>query len=142
LFIGTANKTTIFTPELNRRFPDQFFYDLPDDIGRAAIWPVYVKKNGLSASQAYVPPGFDSGWTGAEIERACGRAALFGETVVEAAQFIIPQAVSARNTIAQLQAEADGRFLSASYPGFYQMPGSGPREVAEVVSRERTIQVN
>lgn len=122
LFIGTANRTTLFTPELNRRFPDQFFYDIPDDAGRKAIWPVYVKKNRLTASQQVVPDGFDEGWTGAEIKRACERAALFGCSVVDAARFIIPSSVSGRSAIAELRRQANGRFLSASYPGFYLNP--------------------
>lgn len=122
LFIGTANRTTLFTPELNRRFPDQFFYDVPDEAGRAAIWPVYVAKNGLTASQAEVPAGFDAGWTGAEIKRACERAALFGESVVDASRYIIPSSVSGKAAIADLRRQAQGRFLSASYAGLYEMP--------------------
>lgn len=137
LFIGTANRTTLFTPELNRRFPDQFFYDTPDDAGRAAIWPVYAKKNGLTTSQAHVPAGFDAGWTGAEIKRACERAALFGCTVVEAARFIIPSSVSGKRQIEALRHEAAGRFLSASYDGFYQVP-----ESPQVPVRQRSIEVN
>jgi hypothetical protein len=123
-FVGTANRTTLFSPELNRRFSDQFFFDIPDDIGRAAIWPVYIAKNKLSASQAKFPAGFDAGWTGAEIKRACERAALLGKTVVEAARFIMPSSVTGRDAIKQLRQQADGRFLSASYEGFYQMPKS------------------
>jgi len=133
LFLMTANKTTLFSPEMNRRFPDQFFFDVPDDIGRAAIWPVYIAKNGLTASQAHIPEGFDSGWTGAEIKRACERAALFGKTVVEAARYIIPSSVSHADAINQLRLEADGRFLSASYHGYYQVqpdvPGGGKRSI-------------
>jgi ATPase family associated with various cellular activities (AAA) len=122
LFIGTANRTTIFTPEMNRRFSDQFFFDILEDEGRKAIWPVYIKKNGLTPSQAEIPAGFDKGWTGAEIQRACERAALFGKTVVESARFIIPQAVSAQTTIAKMRQESAGKFLSASKPGFYTIP--------------------
>lgn len=138
LFIGTANRTTLFTPELNRRFPDQFFYDTPDDAGRSAIWPVYVQKNGLTASQAEVPEHFDRGWTGAEIKRACERAALFGCSVVEAARYIIPSSVSGKAQNNELRRQAQGRFLSASYPGFYEMP---PDETAPLSSNHRSIEV-
>lgn len=137
LFVMTANKTTQFTPELNRRFPDQFFHDVPDDLGRAAIWPVYVQKYGLMPAQAKIPAGFDAGWTGAEIRRACERAALFGKTVVEAARFIIPQSVSAKTVIASLRRDAAGRFLSASYPGLYQMPD----ESTPVLASHRSIEL-
>ena len=139
LFVGTANRTTLFTPELNRRFPDQFFYDTPDDAGRSAIWPVYVKKNGLTASQAAIPEGFDRGWTGAEIKRACERAALFGSTVVDASRFIIPSSVSGKAVIENLRREAAGRFLSASHDGLYTLPQSP--EVA-VPLRTRSVEVN
>ena len=122
LFVGTANRTTLFTPELNRRFPDQFFYDVPSDAARSAIWPVYIAKNHLTSSQATVPPGMDDGWTGAEIKRACERSALFGCTVVQAAQHIIPASVSGARIITALRREADGRLLSAAEPGFYQAP--------------------
>lgn len=132
LFVGTANRTTLFTPELNRRFPDQFFYDTPDDAGRAAIWPVYVKKNGLTVSQAEIPKGFDTGWTGAEIKRACERAALWGSTVVEASRYIIPSSVSGKVVIENLRREAAGRFLSASYPGLYKVPTVQPAPVPSV----------
>ena len=125
LFIMTANRTTSFSPELNRRFPDQFFFDLPDAEGREAIWRVYVKKYNLSSVQAHRPAGFGTGWTGAEIKRACERAALFGRTVVDAAKFIVPLAGSAKNAIAGLRSEAAGRFLSAAKPGFYMPPSDG-----------------
>lgn len=138
LFVGTANRTTLFTPELNRRFPDQFFYDSPDDAGRAAIWPVYVAKNGLTAAQAAIPAGFDKGWTGAEIKRACERAALFNTTVVEAAKFIIPAAVSHRQANDNLRREASGRFLSASKPGWYEAPAAAVKAAA---ATQRSIEV-
>jgi len=140
LFVGTANRTTLFTPEMNRRFPDQFFYDTPDDAGRKAIWPVYIAKNGLTSSQAAIPAGFDAGWTGAEIKRACERAALFGTTVVEAARFIIPQSISGKKVIDGLRREAAGRFLSASQPGLYELPEAPA--VPQVVVANRSIEVN
>ena len=122
LFVMTANKTTSFSPELNRRFPDQFFFDTPNAAARRAIWDVYIAKNGLTPSQAAFPEGFDEGWTGAEIKRACERAARYGKTVVEAARFIIPSSVSGAQAIGALRREATGRFLSASEPGWYEMP--------------------
>jgi hypothetical protein len=122
LFLGTANRTTMFTPELNRRFPDQFFYDVPDEAGRRAIWQVYINKLGLRESQAEIPLGFDRGWTGAEIKRACERAVLFGDTVVDAARYIIPSSVSGKKAIMELRMQAQDRFLSASYEGYYRIP--------------------
>ena len=97
---------------------------------------MYVKKNGLTASQAEIPAGFDEGWTGAEIQVACEEAALFGKTVVQAARYIIPQAISAKATIATMRRESAGRFLSASHEGFYQIPTESP------IVATRSIEVN
>jgi hypothetical protein len=120
LFIMTANQTASFTPELNRRFRDQFFFDLPDDEGRKAMWPVYIQKSGLKPEQCVMPD--DKDWTGDEIRRTCDRAALFNETLTEAAAFTIPQAVSAKAVIAKQRMDASGRFLSASSKGIYTLP--------------------
>ena len=139
LFIGTANRTTMFTPELNRRFRDQFFFDTPDDSGRAAIWPVYVAKNKLVKSQAAIPQGFDAGWTGAEIQYVCERAAEFGESVIDAAKYLVPQSLSAKSVIAQMRRESTGRFLSASYEGHYIAP---TEDEAVAAARTRSIEVN
>jgi hypothetical protein len=122
LFIMTANNATSFSPELNRRFPDQFFFDVPDAAGRAAIWPVYIKKYGLTPEQAKLPAGHDDGWTGAEIKRACQRAAMFKCSVVEASRFIIPQSQRSAAVLEKQRADADGRFLSASKAGWYEAP--------------------
>jgi hypothetical protein len=139
LFVGTANKTTMFSPEMNRRFPDQFFFDLPDAAARKAIWDVYIKKAKLTPAQAAIPAGFDTGWTGAEIQRACERAAKYSKTVVQAARFIIPQAESAKPVIAQMRASAAGKFLSASHEGKYRVPEETP---ASAVAKQRNIEMN
>jgi len=136
LFLATANKTASFTPELNRRFPDQFFFDLLDDDGRASVWPVYGKKNGLTPAQLKFKPGFDRGWTGAEIKRVCERAALFNLTVPDAAKFLVPSAVSAKDTIQDLRRHATGRFLSAAYEGPYRMPSEDVAAVERGINLE------
>jgi len=125
MFVGTANNSTLFTPEINRRFGDQFFFDLPDAAGREAIWPVYIRKYGLTPDQLLNGPavtGGDAGWTGAEIKRVCKRAALLKITVREAAAYLVPSAVKEAAKIDRMRNEAAGRFLSASKPGFYAVP--------------------
>lgn len=134
LFVATANKTATFTPELNRRFSDQFFFDLLDDSGREAIWPVYGKRYSLEPEQLKFRKGMDRGWTGAEIKRVCARAALFKETVTEASRYLVPSAISAKAQIEELRASASGRFLSASYPGLY-----APPTIEEVTADGREI---
>jgi len=122
LFVGTANNTSSFSPEIMRRFKDQFFFDQPDDVGRAAIWPVYIQKFGLTPAQAAFPKGMDAQWTGAEIKHVCQRAALLKKTVVEVAKFLVPQAISQAQVIAEMRQAAAGRFLAANKPGFYSVP--------------------
>jgi hypothetical protein len=141
LFIMTANKTTLFSPEINRRFPDQFFFDLPDAAACKAIGDVYIAKNNLRADQVADLPWKDGGWTGAEIKRACERAARYNKTVREGARYIVPMAISAASTIAEMRANATGRFLSASTPGLYQTPV--PVAAPEVVKakQQRTIEI-
>ena len=41
---------------------------------------------------------------------------------MEAAQFMVPSAVSAADRIRAQRQEAAGKFLSASHPGLYQIP--------------------
>lgn len=122
LFIASANRTTIFTPEFNRRFPDQFFFDLPTGEARKAIWDVYVAKNKLTPEQAAFPEGFDHGWSPDEIRRACERAALFKKSVLHVSQHIIPSSLSGKARLKEMREQAHERFLSASEPGLYRMP--------------------
>lgn len=123
LFVMTANNTTVFTPEINRRFPDQFFFDVPGAEGRAKIWEIYRVKNGLTDEHFEdCPAGFDSGWTGAEIKRACERAAMFGCSVYEASRYIVPTVISNAEKIERMRQAAAGKFLSAHAPGLYQVP--------------------
>jgi ATPase family associated with various cellular activities (AAA) len=147
LFIGTANNSTIFTPEINRRFGDQFFFDLPDAAGRAAMWPVYIAKYGLTDAQLVNRPGLpgavsDEGWTGAEIKRVCKRAARLKITVAAAAQYLVPSAVKEAAKIDRMRAEAAGRFLSANRPGFYTVPPVRPpaeSAAAKVAAKARRM---
>ncbi len=122
LFVMTANNTASFSPEINRRFPDQFFFDNPGRDGRDALFALYGAKNKLTPAQLARDTSFGQGWTGAEIKRSCERAAMFKTTVVEAATFIVPQCVSGAPAIARLRDQAKGKFLSANYPGVYSGP--------------------
>ena len=65
--------------------------------------------------------------------------ALFGKTVVEAARYIIPQAVSAAKVIDQMRRDSAGKFLSANHEGFYQLPA---KPELDVTVPQRSIEVN
>lgn len=119
LFVATCNKISTLPPELKRRFTmGTFFFDLPDEQERAVIWDIYRKKFQLEDPE--LPD--DAGWTGAEIKQACLLAYRLQIPLKDTAQFIVPVAKSAAEEIAQLRQQAQGRFLSASKPGYYEMP--------------------
>jgi hypothetical protein len=132
LWLMTANRTTGFSPEMNRRFPDQFFYDIPDEAGRKALWEVFIARNELRADQLDLPEGFDAGWTGDEIRRVCERAKLLNRTLLQASRFLIPTARAHEAIHQALREHAHRKFLSAaaSQTGWYECPKEAPK-VAE-----------
>lgn len=121
-FVATANRITALPPELKRRFKSgTFFFDLPDKSERAPIWDIYRKKYSIPAAET--TPS-DDGWTGAEIAQCCYLASEeLSCTLLEASQYIVPVAKSAEKQIQELRLDASGRFISASYPGFYKHVG-------------------
>ncbi len=117
LFIATCNRISSLPPELRRRFTlGTFFFPLPSVEERKEIWAEYLVKFGLDEKLS-LPR--DNDWTGAEIKQCCDIADRMGSNLEDAAQFIVPVARSAAKQIATLQEEANGKFISASYPGFY-----------------------
>lgn len=130
LWIATCNSISELPPELRRRFTlGTFFFDLPTRVEREAIWGVYLAKYGLIRrskpcinEQPELPA--DEGWTGAEIKQCCDIAWRLGCSLVEAAQFVVPVAISAADQLERLRTLANGRFLSASQTGVYRN-GSG-----------------
>lgn len=117
LVIATCNSMTILPPELRRRFTmGTFFFDTPSNTERAAIWPVYLKKYGIDETQDGPE---DTEWTGAEIKACCKIAATLGISLKEAARYVVPVAISARDKIEEMRAAATGKFISASRPGTY-----------------------
>jgi SpoVK/Ycf46/Vps4 family AAA+-type ATPase len=136
-FIATCNEIAKLPAALKRRFSDATYYiDLPTEEERARIWPIYLKKFGLDETQPL--PSCD-GWTGADIKSCCSLAWRLNRPVLRAAQSITPVARTDEEGIARLRQQADGKFLSASYEGFYhrlQSASSAPPS-----TKLRTIQV-
>jgi hypothetical protein len=117
LFIATCNSIGVLPPELRRRFTlGTFFFDLPNDTERAAIWDIYRKKYSTTGE-----PGPAQGWTGAEVKAACDVAWRTGLPIAEAQGFIVPVCKSAGDKIEALRKQADGKFISASVPGFFTL---------------------
>jgi hypothetical protein len=115
-FVATCNSISVLPPELRRRFTvGTMFFDLPNADERKLIWDIYITKYGLGEQDL---PDAEQ-WTGAEIKQCCDMADRLGVTLVEAAKFVVPVAVSAREQIKSLRQEASGRYLSAGEDGVY-----------------------
>lgn len=124
MFIATCNGIATLPPELRRRFTlGTIFFDLPTEAERAKIWPIYLRKFALDAKQEL--PASD-GWTGADIQQCSDMADRLGVSLVEAATYVVPGWISARESIEKRRLEAAGRYLSAGEDGIYRTPDVRP----------------
>ncbi len=117
-FVGTCNDIAKLPPEFSRagRFDAIYFLDLPGRAEKDAIWRLYLARFGLEPSQRHPQ---DRDWTGSEIKACCRLAALLDVPLMEAAQHIVPVAVTAGESVERLRTWAAGRCLSADHPGLY-----------------------
>jgi hypothetical protein len=132
-FVGTCNDASKLPPEFARaeRFDGIFFVDLPGPEQRVAIWSIYQRHYGLDTTQ---PKPDDTNWTGAEIKSCCRLASLLDVPLVQAAQNVVPVAVTAGDKIEGLRQWASGRCLSADRAGVYsRTEGGGGGRVRRVV---------
>ena len=67
----------------------------------------------------------DANWTGAEIKSCCRLASLLDVPLVQAAQNVVPVAVTAGDKIEGLRQWASGRCLSADRTGVYSRTEAG-----------------
>lgn len=119
LFVASCNRIEQLPPELRRRFNlGTFFFYFPDTEERKVIWDIYMNKYGISGDHNGVD---DTDWTGAEIETCCRNADLMQCSLVEASRYITPVSQTAREEIADLVAGANGRYLSTSHEGFFNI---------------------
>lgn len=117
LFFATCNSLGILPPEIKRRFSlGVFFFDLPNDEEREAIWKIYRAKYSIPNDDK--TPKSDQ-WSGAEIKQCANIAWRLNKPLEYAASFIVPVAKSAGESIKMLREQATGRFISANKPGFY-----------------------
>ena len=76
----------------------------------------------------------DANWTGAEIKSCCRLASLLDVPLVQAAQNVVPVAVTAVDKIEGLRQWASGRCLSADRAGVYsRAEGGGGGRMRRVV---------
>ena len=114
--VCTANDVGTLPPEFARaeRFDSIFFVDLPSREEKDLIWNQYIEQYGLDASQAKPK---DASWTGAEIKAACRLAALLDTPIKAAANYVVPIAATASESIERLRKWATGRCIDASKGG-------------------------
>src|SRR5690606_4912627 len=93
------------------------FLDLPDRQQKDAIWQLYLEQFDLDRDQRRPE---DEQWTGAEIRSCCRLAALLDLPLVQAAQNVVPVAVTSGESVERLRSWASGRCLSAEQTGIYQ----------------------
>ena len=126
--VCTCNDMSKLPPEFARaeRFDAVFFLDLPSPQQREVIWQQYLRHYELSVQQ---PRPADQSWTGAEIKSCCRLASLLDVSLIEAAQNVVPVAVTAAESVERLQTWAEGRCLNAEHAGIYR------RQPAEAVRR-------
>jgi SpoVK/Ycf46/Vps4 family AAA+-type ATPase len=134
-FIATCNDASKLPTEFARaeRFNGVFFVDLPGRDQKHAIWAIYTRHYGLDAKQARPD---DTNWTGAEIKSCCRLASLLDVPLVQAAQNVVPVAVTAGDKIERLRQWASGRCLSADRAGVYSRAESGSGGRVRRVVRE------
>ena len=117
LVIATCNSIGNLPPELRRRFNlGTFFFDLPTKEEQSSIWKIFLTKYNRVGEK--LPEC--ANWTGAEIRQCVDVADRLGITLIEAANYVVPIAKSASETIESLRKSSSGRYLSASQAGIYR----------------------
>lgn len=116
LFVATSNNLASLPTELLERFTlGTWFFDLPTQAERQKIWEIQLKAYGLPDQEIT----FDDGWVGRQIRNCCEIGKLSNLPLAEAAKFIVPMTLSAGERIKALRMQANGKYLSAAYPGAY-----------------------
>ena len=124
--VCTANDVSKLPPEFGRseRFDGIFFLDLPSREEKDAIWNIYLDLFEINRDQRRPD---DANWTGAEVKACCRLSALLDVPLVQAAQNVVPVAVTAAESVDRLRNWASGRCLSANQPGIYRCTNGSPK---------------
>lgn len=112
--VCTCNDISKLPPEFSRaeRWDGVFFLDLPTPEQKKQIWNIYAKK----FFPGYEVTGWDNAddqWTGAEIKACCRLAALLDLPLNQAADHVVPVAMTAKEQVQALRQWASGRALCA-----------------------------
>ncbi len=118
LFMATANRLETLPPEFQRRFNlGIWYFDVPSEEEREAIWEIQTVRFGLADSGT---PD-DEGWVGSDIRNCCQTAYMLNCSLKEAAQWITLVGRTARADIERLRDMAENLgFLCANRPGVFR----------------------
>lgn len=127
-WVATCNRMEGLPPELRRRFTDGvWFFDLPTEAEREAIWMINRKRYQIPADDKQPS---DVGLTGADIRNICAIAFRLKVSLRKASTYITPVAKSDPQSIERLRRLAHQSFLSASKEGMYEHPTQALEEHA------------
>ncbi len=116
IFVATCNSIANIPVALRRRFNlGIWFFDLPTEEEREAIWNYYLNYFSI-ADKGYERPK-DIGWTGAEIRTCCELSSILNISLKEAATYIVPVSVSMKKQLDELYNEANGRYNATNRSG-------------------------
>lgn len=135
-FVATCNKLHTLSPELQRRFNfGMFFFDLPTMEERVSIGKILTKSYKVKDNPELWAA--KKGWSGANIRDCCEMAYAFSKPVEAVATRIISAAKRDAEGIATVRALANGKFLSASKEGEYEIE----EEEQEIVHTGRNLKI-
>ena len=134
----TCNDISKLPPEFSRaeRFDSIFFLDLPGAAQKGKIWDIYLRMFELDPNQ---PKPKTDDWTGAEIRACCRLGGTMDVPLVEAAQNIVPVAVTAAESVERLRDWASGRCLNADTPGIYQRSATSTGRSRRRINRDPSV---
>jgi hypothetical protein len=113
-----------------------FFLDLPSKEQKRTIWRMYLDLFSIEGDQR-LPD--DQNWTGAEVRACCRLAALFDVPLLQAAQNIVPVAITAAESVDQLRSWASGRCLSADKSGIYTNASGSTGKSRRKIPRDPSV---
>ena len=124
--VCTANDVSKLPPEFSRaeRFDGMFFLDFPEPEQKQAIWELYLQLFELDAR----PEAAQRRAAGPvpRSEPAAAWRRCWTCRLVQAAQNVVPVAVTAAESVERLRTWASGRCLDADRGGIYQGDGAEP----------------
>ena len=137
-FVATCNDISKLPPEFSRaeRFDGVFFLDLPGVAQKRAIWDIWLRAFELDVEQ---PKPKTDQWTGAEVRACCRLAALLDTPLVQAAQNVVPVAVTASESVERLRSWASGRCLDADAAGIYAAGNARSRTPRRTIPRDSSV---